>query len=174
VCLAALARAYSHIAVGHLLGWSPHLTMPFESGTVSVDIKADVDHRFVVEANNQQGNVIFRGEATVNLRAGEEADLPIPLVARTVSRLVATQRVTAVAGDTVLVTDPQSAVQGLRLVLPPQSLARDTTFTVTEVTNPQNLPVLQSQVGVIVDLLPSGTFFTTTCTGRYRSLPGTV
>ncbi|MGE3537813.1 MAG: hypothetical protein AB7N91_10320 [Candidatus Tectimicrobiota bacterium] len=133
--------------------------IPLETATISVVIAADVEHLLTVDARNQRGDSIFHGQATANVRAGIDTVVPIALGAREVLRLVATQRVAALTGGEVVVSDPQSAVQGLRLLIPPGALDRDTTLTITEANNPQNVPALLSQVGSIVDILPDGLLF---------------
>ncbi|MGE3539169.1 MAG: Ig-like domain-containing protein [Candidatus Tectimicrobiota bacterium] len=135
------------------------LGIDLETGSISVLIDAAVEYLLSVDARNQRGESIFHGEATVNIPAGTEAVVPITLAAREVLRLVATQFVAALTGGEVVVSDPQSALRGLRLLIPAGALAQDTTFTITEVTNPRNVPALLSQAGSIVDLLPDGLLF---------------
>lgn len=153
-----------------------------ETGIASVDIKANVDHLFIIDINNHWKEIIFHGEATANLRPGAEVDLPITLVAQEVKQRVAMQDVDAGLGGEVVVTDPQSAVQGLRLVVASQALAQDTTFEILEVYNPTLVantplnaqPVLKSQAGVIVDLLQNGTTFAALATLEFPYNPTLV
>ena len=104
--------------VGRLLPDVAHITLrvtangqamtgsPFpiglDSGTTSVEITANVDHLFIIKITKHQGDLTFRGEATTNLRARVEMDLPIKLVPHEM------QNISALLGGEMVVTDPQS------------------------------------------------------------------
>jgi hypothetical protein len=92
------------------------------------------------------------------------ADLAIDLTAKVVSTVAQTQFIPVALGGDGVVSDPPSPVNGLRLQLFPVVLVQDIALTVTEVYNPPGVPILATQVSVIVDIQPSGPVFTTPVT----------
>jgi len=133
--------------------------IPLETGGTSVEITPNQEHRFAIEASNPRGERIFHGAETVNLPPNGVANLAIQLTAEVVRRPIQTQFVPTALGGDIVVRDPQSPVNGLRLRLFPAVLEQGLAITVTEVYNPLNVPILATQTGVIVDIEPSGTVF---------------
>ncbi|RMF85356.1 MAG: tandem-95 repeat protein, partial [Nitrospinota bacterium] len=159
-----VATLILHIrARGEEIPTSP-IPIPLETGSVRVEIEAGIDHLFVVEAQNQQGEPIFRGEQTISVAPGEEKSITIDLFA---IRVVASTLVNATTGGELIVSEP--SLNGLRLAIPPGSLAQDTTLSASVVEIPQDtegqtglsvLPDRRERVGPVVDLAPGGILFT--------------
>lgn len=145
-------------ANGQDIAGSP-FTIPLDTGTLTVEITANVFHTFTVEARNQRGSVIFQGSNTLTLAPGESGSLPITLEAEEISLEIAREFIPAATGGEVVVADPNSPVRGLRLTIPPGALSEDLTISITEVYNASETQVLPDQVGVIVDILPSAITF---------------
>jgi hypothetical protein len=160
-------------ANGSAIADSP-LTIPLETGTVSVTIPANTASVFTVEATNLRGDIIFDGSDTVTLPPGGTSDLSITLMAQEVIRVVITQIVEQDTGGEMTVDESQSPVLGLRLTVPSNTLPETTTISVSEAYNPQSVPVLVNQASIIVDLLPSGITFTTPVTLTFPYDPALV
>lgn len=136
------------------------MPIPLTTGTASVTIDSNTDHRFVIQANNQRGDTIFQGQKMVNLPPDAEVDVPIVLEAISVVNSAAALVVGAdTGGEVVVPEDATSPLRGLRLSIPAEALDQDMMITVDEIYNPSETPGLLNRAGVIVDLGPSGTTF---------------
>lgn len=133
--------------------------MPLETAEITLTLLANVSYSLTLEAMNQRGMPIFLGTTTVRVQDVTETEVELNLSAREVTNLVATQGITPALGGELVVTDPQSPVQGLQVTIPTGALPQTMTVSLVEIHNPTDIPVLINQAGVIVDLRAESPLF---------------
>lgn len=134
-------------------------SIPLDTAEVRLALRPGRTYQLSVEALNQRHMVVLRGETQLQIVAQSSMEVAVPLVTQETVILAAMQAVQATTGGDVVVTDPQSPVQGLRITIPPAALPQNTTVLVMEVSNPQGIPAPPRAAGQIVELMANGVTF---------------
>lgn len=153
-------RLFLHVTTNARAIPASPLAVSLETATVRLTLSTNRTYQLRVEGLNQRGMVVLQGETQVQLVERQPAmEVVLTLSPQETVILAAMQAVSALTGGEVVVTDPQSPVQGLRITIPPAALLQDTTVMVMEVSNPLAVPPPPQAAGQIVELMADGVTF---------------